>query len=676
MTLTLENSVSLEPAFGPQGQTIYDRTYSRVKSDGSPENWLDTVIRVVDGNLGLVGNKFHEVDEREKLVDLFYNFKALPAGRHLWMSGVPGRQFLFNCHVSGFAENISEHYSFTFNQLMQGGGVGANYSNEFVLKYGPVVHDLELHLVCDSQHPDHDDISQYLSKEYSADWHGAIRVEDSREGWISVLQELLEAHYDSASTDVEPKLVLDVSLIRCSGSRIKTFGGTAAGPAPLARMLMEVNDLLRARHAQVLTSLDHMKIDHYIANCVVSGNVRRSARMSIKNWADSDIFDFIHCKQGFIDHWSTNISVEIDDDFFRALGKKEQHAIGVYNTVVENMLENGEPGFYNRSLAQEGEVGEVVSTNPCGEIALEAWENCCLGHINLDAFVGDFPGAAEAHRLMTRFLIRASFGDISAPQQRAVVDRNRRIGVGHFGFQGWLVKQGIRFSDSHRNGYVRKTLKDFYDLVRKEARRYAFQLRIPEPIKVTTVAPTGTIAKLPGRTEGLHPVYAKYFKRRVRFSTVDPGQATQLDKFRDQGLSVVDCLYTPNTKVVEFITKESLVAEVEDLGLDADYLVEAANEIGLSDMLAVQAMYQECYADNALSFTVNIEPDKYTVDQARDTLIHYLPKLKGTTIMMDNSRPQAPYERITRDEWESHTGHKEVTDSVDEACATGACPIR
>src|SRR5690606_4664844 len=154
-----------------------------------------------------------------------------------------------------------------------------------------------------------------------------------------------------------------------------------------------------------------MQIDHRIAECVVAGNVRRSARMSIKSWKDEDIFDFIECKLDWTDHWSTNISVEIDDEFFSALKRKKDpfhnHAVEVYHRCVAGMLENGEPGFYNISLASDGELGDVGSTNPCGEIALEPWENCNLGHVNVSSYFDDFEGSKEAFRLMTRFLIRA-----------------------------------------------------------------------------------------------------------------------------------------------------------------------------------------------------------------------------------------------------------------------------
>ncbi|WP_250287742.1 hypothetical protein [Streptomyces atroolivaceus] len=124
-------------------------------------------------------------------------------------------------------------------------------------------------------------------------------------------------------------------------------------------------------------------------------------------------------------------------------------------------------------------------------------------------------------------------------------------------------------------------------MVREEARRYAFELRIAEPVKVTTVAPTGSIAKLPGVTEGIHPIYARHFIRRVRFSMPDPAQAKTIRDFEAQGYEVEQCVYdqSGNTYVVAFPMKEKLVAEVEGLGFDPK-IVESADELSLHEMLA------------------------------------------------------------------------------------------
>ena len=109
-----------EIKWGPTGELVYTRTYSRVKSDGSRETWPETVERVVDGNLALVDERFQLPEERENLIRLMGEFKILPAGRHLWASGVKNAQHLFNCWVAGWPENISEHFEFTFMRLMEG----------------------------------------------------------------------------------------------------------------------------------------------------------------------------------------------------------------------------------------------------------------------------------------------------------------------------------------------------------------------------------------------------------------------------------------------------------------------------------------------------------------------------------------------------------------------------
>jgi adenosylcobalamin-dependent ribonucleoside-triphosphate reductase len=280
----------------------------------------------------------------------------------------------------------------------------------------------------------------------------------------------------------------------------------------------------------------------------------------------------------------------------------------------------------------------------------------------------------KAHQLMTRFLIRASFGDKADPKQVDMVNSNRRIGVGHFGVQGFLNKLGIKFSNAPKSNFYPDLLGMLYAVVRNEARDYSFQLRIPEPVKVSTVAPTGTIAKLVGATEGIHPTYAKYFLRRIRFSTIN--QAEKIQEFIDQGYEVEDCIYSANTKVVTFPTKDLLVEQVEALGFDSDKIVEAANEISLEDMLAFQAMYQTHYVDNAVSFTVNVPEGAYSIEDTMNTLLRYLPQLKGTTIMVDGTRPQAPYERISKTHYNYLSGPKSVEDSTDEDCASGSCPIR
>lgn len=744
------NFVNLETepeyTFGPTGQVVYERTYSRTQADGSKETWPDTVDRVVTGNLALVYGPRETwseevLSEYTRLRAYMLRFAIIPAGRHLWASGVKGRQYLFNCHVSGWGEKLSDHFEFTFLRLMEGGGVGANYSSRFLAPYGAPRRQLKVHVVCDPLHQDYEDMlaAGLLSTEYDSDWAGSFEVEDSREGWASALTDLL----DTYMTDDEVKhadRVYDVSRVRCKGSRLKTFGGTASGPAPFARMMHEVAGVMNRAQAECLppvvkwnaadpapwgpgevehredgrifytgtdqlvpyfrrrthlTPVEAMEIDHAIAECVVSGGNRRSARMSIVHWDDPYIAEFLACKQDTGKHWTTNISVEIDNDFLGYLSGQVVEDIGpggtelarmVHRRVVEGMLTNGEPGYWNSSLSNVGEVNEVIATNPCGEIALEAWENCNLGHINLDAFApkrrggpADWLGLDEAHRLMARFLVRATFGDVNDPKQAAKLAANRRIGVGHLGVQSFYAKRGIRYTDVPHRLRLRAELMDMRDRVREAAREAAFELRIPEPVKCTTVAPTGTIAKLPGVSEGIHPIMFRHFIRRVRFNRNNPDEAAKLKEFAEQGFKVEDCVYdqSGSTAVVEFPTKDNLLAELEELGYDqydAAELAQTAGEISIDDMLRFQALYQECYADNAVSFTVNVRPGLDQLD-VEDVIAKWLPRLKGTTVMVNGSRPQAPYEEISAAQYEAATASV-VSDGIDEECASGACPVR
>ena len=673
-----------DTAFGPTGELVYNRTYSRTKPDGTKETWPETVERVVDGNLALVDERYQLVGEREDLIDLMLQFKILPAGRHIWASGVKNAQHLFNCWVAGWTDNPAEHFEFTFMRLMEGGGVGANYSNKYLSQYPPVRNELKVHIVCDPEHPDFLDIVEagLLSTEYNPDWVGAFQIEDSREGWAAALTDLIDTHY---ADDVQHEnRVYDVSRVRAAGAKLKTFGGRASGPLPLAKMLTDVSAVLseKAKTVGLLDGISAMEIDHAIAQCVVAGGVRRSARMAMMHWADPQIEKFINIKAESLSHWTTNISVEVDADFWhQAKQGSAWTAKKVLTSLTTGMVKNGEPGFWDSSLSNKGEPNRVVCTNPCGEITLEPWEPCNLGHVNLagfvdDAGVTDYYGMVKAHKLMTRFLIRATFSEVSDPKSREVLDRNRRTGVGHFGVASYLAMTGVKYSDAPKNKEFRSMLSELALVTDYAAEQFCHDLRIPIPVKLRTIAPTGTIAKMPGVSEGVHPIFAKYFIRRVRLSKVDPDQMQMVKDYMEQGYHVEDCQYAANTAVIAIPTMDSLVQSVVDIhGDEAEDLVEAASDLTLHDMLAFQALYQQLWADNAVSYTANVNPAQYSPLHVQTQVEMFAGQLKGATIFPEASMPQSPYERIERWEYLNATA-KDVADGVDEECANGACPVR
>ena len=666
--------------WGPTGELVYNRTYSRTKADGSKETWPETVKRVVEGNLALVDERFQLPRERDDLIALMEQFKILPAGRHLWASGVKNAQHLFNCWVSGWPERISDHFQFTFMRLMEGGGVGANYSNHYLQGYGPVVHPLQVHIVCDPTHQDYDALVEagVISDRYDYEWDGSYPIEDSREGWADALVDLIDTHYREET--VHYQRVYDVSRIRPAGAKLKTFGGQASGPLPFAQMLQKVSEVLSERSGTRLTGIDAMVVDHAIAQCVVAGGVRRSARMAMMHWADPQITDFIHCKAESGEHWTTNISVEVDSDFWHQAKQGDAwSASKILRHLAEGAVRNGEPGMWDSSLSNVGEPNRVVCTNPCGEITLEPWEPCNLGHVNLAGFVKpdnsiDYNGLLRAHKLMTRFLIRATFSPVGDPKSREVLDRNRRIGVGHFGVASFLAQVGIKYSDAPVSARFKSLLDEMVWAVDEAATEFSHDLRIPVPVKKRTIAPTGTVAKLSGVSEGIHPIFSRYFIRRVRFNKLS--DAETLQKMVDEGYDVEDDLFAPNTAVVSIPTKDTLVQAVTDrYGEAGEELVEAADDLTLTELLDFQGLYQQLWADNAVSFTANVDPELYTAEYVGDVLQSYAGIIKGSTLFPEKSFPQAPYERLSKEEYEA-AGVKSVADGVDENCTNGSCPIR
>lgn len=662
----MDTELMTKTKWGPIGEDIYRRTYSRQQADGTYEAWPDTVARVVRGStaVGLVN-----WDEADRLSELISDFKLLPAGRHLWVTGT-GLPYTRNCFRAPWSARLADHFEFMADQLLTGGGVGANYSQEYI-NQAPRLSSFQLWITCREDHPDYEAV-KIAAGDHFRKWGYADAginvtvVSDMREGWTAGYGALFDA-----ATSSEWHLALDVSQLRKAGAPIKTFGGTASGPAPFVQSLVNVKSVLKGAVGRRLTSVEAMLCDHHIASAVVAGGARRSARMSVVHWKDPQIMEFINCKTDHMHHWTTNISVEIDTAFINAVADKEPQALRVFNEVVKGMWLNGEPGFVNTDAASIGETGDVRSCNPCGEIFLEEGESCNIGSVDLDAYGTDDEGALEAFRLMARFLIRATLIKPYQEITAEVEQRNRRIGVGFLGMQGWAAAHGVKYSDIHTSRVLAVKLATFRKAIREEADEYTDSLGISRCIKVTAIAPNGTISQLRGTQPGLHPVLARYAWRRVRYTFGDP----RISEALDRSLFVEPCIYADNTAVVRY--------PLRDIILDnhPEDLVEQSSDVSLDDQLAVLAFVTEFFCSgtdgNAVSFTANLDRDVLgTVDRAARVIERWLPYLKGLTCFPSMSRPQSPYEVISVKEYEDAAKGERYIGSIEIECVNGSCPVR
>ncbi len=670
-----------EPAFGPIGQEVFERTYARGLPDGRKETWAETCRRVVVGSLSYVDRSLWLPDEDVELFRLIYFFAAVPAGRHLWVTGTESAKMRANCFVSGYGARPSDHFGYLAARLFEGGGVGANYSFDLMAHLPAVAGEIELCVTCRGDHVDIDAVRQAAGGSFVENVPGTILVEDTREGWVDAWGEVVEL----AHRPGRHRVVLDVSAVRPYGAPLRTFGGRASGPGPLVSATRAIVGVLNGAVAdgaktgrpRRLSGMETMQIDHEIACAVVAGGNRRSARMSMMHWRDPDVFSFIHCKADQLRHWSTNISVEIDDAFVEAVDAGDPHAARVLREVAEGMALNGEPGLVNTSAHSADEPVAVRVLNPCGEVGLHfdptdgAGESCNLGSVDLAHFGQDDARARRAFELMARFLYRSTLNPHHDERARRIELQNRRIGVGIMGLQGWCAAHGVTLSGFVDAPELHRKLESFRRAARRAADDLARALGTPRSVKVTAVAPTGTIAQLSGTTPGIHPVMARYFIRRVRYAHSDP----QLQDLIAAGHTVVTDIYAANTSVVEFVVRD-LILDRHPAGL-----IEQADELSAAQFFDVVATVQEHFCSsgdgNAISATAQIAPDT-DPDELIAAMLPHLGHLKGMTVFPKVSRELAPYEPLSEEEYLARSGWGLVLvgDSNDGECAGGACPIR
>lgn len=355
-----------QPVYGPIGESVARRSYLKPKNlsyihktnSDVMEKWEDLCYRVAQGNINFLSRSV-EPNEAQELYDALVDMKILLGGRHFCNTGIKGREFVGNCFVSGWNWlRIGFHFSFTFERLMEGGGVGANYSDMY-FKDSPRIRPVKVMYSCSTKHKDYANMRPMLTRKKQKGVKTFV-IPDSREGWTKALDMLITAFGGGY-----PYLLnFDFSEIRPQGSKLKRTGGAASGPEPLLRTFKTISDLLMDNVGKKFDWEMGMIIDQAIAECVMAGGCRRSARMAVKHWKDEGILDFIAIKKGGTEHWTTNISVIVDNEFLKAIDEKDEWALKVFEAVIDGMFINGEPGFAFYDNAIKGE-NRFYSPNAC-----------------------------------------------------------------------------------------------------------------------------------------------------------------------------------------------------------------------------------------------------------------------------------------------------------------------
>jgi len=501
-----------------------------------------------------------------------------------------------------------------------------------------------------------------------------IPADDSREGWGDVLRNVTIISGTGGGVGI------NFSKIRPRGTPIRGTGGEATGSVSLMRAVNAVCNELR------------------------EGGGRRSALLYCLDWRHPDLLEFLRAKLDNNELANANISILVNDEFFDLLSnngeiifkwKGEERgriaAQEVWNIIIKNAWENGDPGILNIGLMRQKNSlayvpgGEISSTNPCGEQALEDMGSCCLGAINLSTHVIDnkidWDLLEETIAMGVRFLDNViDQNHYPLPIIEETSQKHRRIGLGVMGLHDMLLKIGLKYSTSDARDIVDKVM----DFVKKQAYYASISLAIEKgPFQaidfekhiktgfikrhltqrhrrlikehgirncaLLTIAPTGTTSIVSGCSSGIEPLFHPVYRR-------------QFNEHKDMHDESRRC--KESEIIIHPLLKTFLLAD-KSIGH-----FQGAHDINPKDHIAMQVICQK-HIDNSISKTINI-PHDYPITQLSDDILACIRDLKGITIYRDGSKGESPLMSVPLEEARQHLD--QVTDgaSVND-CPSGAC---
>jgi len=453
----------------------------------------------------------------------------------------------------------------------------------------------------------------------------------------------------------------DTALIQKSG------GGTGFSFS----RLRPKEDPIASTHGESSGPVSFIRLYNFATEVTKLGGKRSGANMAILRVDHPDIVEFISAKTNPLELNTFNISVAVTDEFMNRVKAGESydlinprtgHVAGqleagkVFDKIIESAWRNGEPGviFIDRINRDNPtpQLGQIESTNPCGEQPLLPYESCVLGSINLSQFYRD--GRVDYEWLKEVVAIGVHFLDniidvsrFPIPQIEQMTRANRKIGLGVMGWADLLIEMGIpydseqaiRLADEVMSFISREALQASIELARMRgpfprwSQENMYQ-KTEHPLRrnatVTTVAPTGTISLIANCSSGIEPVYSIAYRRL---------------SFESEEMLFVHALFEKYAREHGFYS-ESLMNRIAETGSPRDILdiPEAAkrlfvttHEIRPEWHVRMQAAFQK-HIDAAVSKTINFPHSASPQDVEQAYMLAYDLGCKGLTIYRDGSR--------------------------------------
>jgi len=587
-------------------QFIHLSRYSRFRDElGRRETWIETVDRYFDFFVNhLKTNQSYNVN-KDLITDLktaVLNLEIMPSMRALMTAG----EALKRDNVAGYnCSYVTVSRVRAFDEILYillcGTGVGFSVERQYVEKLPTIA-------------------EEFTNSETT------IVVQDSKAGWAKAYRELVSLLIGGQI----PKW--DVSKVRASGARLKTFGGRASGPGPLEDLFRFTIDTFKKAAGRKLTSIECHDVVCKIAEVVVVGGVRRSALISLSNLTDERMRD---AKSGA--WWNENPQRGLANN---SVAYKERPDIGIFMEEWVSLYKSksGERGIFNREackktvekLGDRRDASYEFGTNPCSEIILRDREFCNLTEVIVrhDDTEESLSRKTRLATILGTFQASLTYFPYLSSEWKNNCDEEALLGVSLTGIM-----------DNQMMGTVCPETEDMLKRVKQVAvdtnKKFAKEIGINAAAAITCVKPSGTVSQLVDAASGIHPRHNNYYIRTVRADKKDPLCKLMIDN----GFPYEACVMKPDTTMVFSFPMKAEGSRTR-------------NSFTAIQHLDAWLMYQRNWCEHKPSITVTVKEHEWM--EVGAWVYNHFDEISGISFLphSDHSYRQAPYQDCSKEEYE------------------------
>jgi ribonucleoside-diphosphate reductase alpha chain len=475
---------------------------------------------------------------------------------------------------------------------------------------------------------------------------------------------------------------INYSDLRPEGDIVASTSGVASGPTSFMRIIDTITDVVKQggkRRGANMGILEawHPDIEKFITAKTKPG-VFENFNVSVGVWED---------------FWRSLISKDNNHKYTLRNPRtsepiKQIDSHQLMDLIALSAWKSAEPGLiffdninkYNPCANAKG--GPLRATNPCGEQSLYPCESCNLGSINLANFVKrkadgmyefDWQRYEQTIRLSSRFLDNViDMNKYPVEEIDTNTKLTRRIGLGIMGIADLLFLLRIPYNSAEGYEFMNKLaealsyysmeesvaiaksrgpfslFKDtdyvkgkipvagYYELPR-EMHSYDWDSLIGKIQRygirnswTTTIAPTGTLSMIADTSNGVEPIFALVFEKRVTVGRFFYTDKIFENTLKENGLYNDEIL----TKIANNYGSVRGLSEIPEW---IQTIFVTAIDIHWTDHLMAQAVWQK-WISNAIAKTINMPGDITAEDVRYAYLLSHELGLKGITVYRDGSR--------------------------------------